>query len=91
MSRPLITVDGVTRELNDAEYAKWLNEAPKRESQQAASVREERDKRLKNSDWTQVADAPVDQAAWATYRQALRDVPSQADFPLNIQWPTQPE
>ena len=30
---------------------------------------------LAASDWTQVADAPVDKAAWATYRQALRDFP----------------
>jgi hypothetical protein len=29
--------------------------------------------------------------AWATYRQALRDVPSQAGFPWEVQWPTQPE
>ncbi len=42
------------------------------------------------SDWTQVADAPVDQAAWATYRQALRDIPEQAGFPQDIQWPDPP-
>lgn len=43
------------------------------------------------SDWTQVADAPVDQAAWATYRQALRDIPEQAGFPQDIQWPPEPQ
>ena len=32
---------------------------------------------LARTDWTQVADAPVDKAAWATYRQALRDLPAQ--------------
>ena len=42
---------------------------------------------LAQSDWTQVADAPVDRQAWATYRQALRDFPAtwtespEADFP----------
>ena len=42
---------------------------------------------LAQSDWTQVADAPVDRQAWATYRQALRDFPAtwtpspKADFP----------
>jgi hypothetical protein len=41
--------------------------------------------------WTQVADAPVDQAAWTTYRQALRDVPDQAGFPADIKWPVAPE
>ena len=46
---------------------------------------------LSQSDWTQVADAPVDQAVWAVYRQALRDVPQQSGFPNNIIWPTKPQ
>lgn len=54
-------------------------------------VRAERNLRLANSDWTQLPDAPVDQAAWVVYRQALRDVPAQAGFPANVIWPTQPE
>jgi len=54
-------------------------------------VREQRSVLLAASDWTQVADAPVDQAAWATYRQALRDVPAQDGFPENILWPVAPE
>ena len=57
---------------------------------QAAAVRRERDAKLTLSDWTQVADAPVDKAAWATYRQALRDVPSQSGFPYEVTWPTTP-
>jgi hypothetical protein len=55
------------------------------------AIRTQRNKRLKESDWTQVADAPVDKAAWATYRQALRDITEQAGFPNNINWPTKPE
>jgi len=54
-------------------------------------VRLKRDRLLSASDWTQVADAPVDQAAWATYRQALRDIPDQVGFPENVTWPTKPE
>ena len=54
-------------------------------------IRSLRDAKLTESDWTQVADAPVDQAAWATYRQALRDIPSQAGFPNEVTWPTEPE
>jgi len=54
------------------------------------SIRTKRNKLLKESDWTQVVDAPVDQAAWAAYRQALRDITSQADFPNEVTWPTQP-
>jgi membrane-bound lytic murein transglycosylase B len=58
---------------------------------QAAQARSERDRLLSQSDWTQVTDAPVDQAAWAEYRQALRDVPQQAGFPTEIAWPVKPE
>jgi hypothetical protein len=57
----------------------------------ATQARTQRDALLSQSDWTQVADAPVDQSAWATYRQALRDVPNQAGFPENINWPTRSE
>ena len=65
------------------EIAPYVEPAPT-----ADEVRAERDALLAASDWTQVADAPVDQAAWATYRQALRDVPSQIGFPENVDWPT---
>jgi hypothetical protein len=57
---------------------------------QSANVRKRRNKLLSASDWTQVADAPVDQAAWAAYRQALRDIPQQEGFPATVVWPTQP-
>lgn len=53
-------------------------------------VRAKRDQLLVSSDWTQVVDAPVDQTAWATYRQALRDLPEQAGFPFDVVYPTQP-
>lgn len=56
----------------------------------AQGVRYKRNEMLKDSDWTQVADSLVDKAAWATYRQALRDVPTQEDFPNEITWPTAP-
>jgi hypothetical protein len=58
---------------------------------QSANARKRRNKLLSASDWTQVADAPVDKAAWATYRQALRDISAQAGFPWAVEWPTQPE
>jgi len=57
----------------------------------AEKVRQQRGRLLKASDWTQVADAPVDQAAWADYRQALRDIPQQEGFPENVVWPEKPE
>ena len=61
-----------------------------KDAEQAKSVRQQRGEKLKDSDWTQVADAPVDQAAWAVYRQALRDITSQAGFPWTIDWPVSP-
>ena len=39
-------------------------------------MRHHRDRLLAESDWTQLPDAPVDRAAWAKYRQALRDFPA---------------
>jgi len=54
-------------------------------------IRSKRDSLLKESDWTQIPDAPVDQTAWATYRQELRDIPQQEGFPENVTWPTKPE
>jgi hypothetical protein len=62
-----------------------------KDAEQAKSVRSQRGDKLKDSDWTQVADAPVDKEAWATYRQSLRDVTQQSGFPWTITWPTQPE
>lgn len=54
------------------------------------SLRVERSRLLQDSDWTQVPDAPVDRAAWAVYRQALRDVPQNTTDPFNPVWPTPP-
>lgn len=53
-------------------------------------VRSDRNARLAACDWTQLPDAPVDAAAWAVYRQALRDITDQSN-PLEIVWPTAPQ
>jgi len=54
-----------------------------------AELRTQRDKLLVASDWTQVADAPIDQATWAIYRQSLRDMP--ATFTGGeVTWPAAP-
>jgi hypothetical protein len=63
---------------------------PQTDDEIASEVRAERDRLLAASDWTQVLDAPVDQAAWAEYRQALRDVPQQEGFPTDVAWPIKP-
>jgi len=59
---------------------------------QASIIRAARELKLQSSDWTQVSDAPVDASAWATYRQALRDITDHANFPYleDADWPTKP-
>lgn len=55
-----------------------------------ARLRHWRDTELKATDWTQILDAPVDQTAWANYRQALRDLPSSNKDPRAIELPVAP-
>ena len=54
----------------------------------------ERNKRLANTDWTQMNDSPLSgsiKTQWQTYRQQLRDMPQADGFdPLNPTWPTSP-
>lgn len=90
-----IARDGV-EQIGGQWFTKWktvdFDDAVKAvvDEQQAKSVREQRDQKLKDTDWTQVADAPVDKTVWATYRQALRDITGQSGFPWEVTWPTQP-
>lgn len=58
----------------------------------AANLRAERDKKLADTDWTQLADSSANATAWGTYRQALRDLPASSgdDWPHNVTWPTEP-
>jgi hypothetical protein len=84
-------------ELVDGEY-KLLWDVKQKTAEQIAEeiktkkvqVRDQRNDLLSASDWTQLADAPVDKAAWATYRQALRDLPQQPGFP-DIDLPRSPD
>ncbi|MBU1040524.1 MAG: phage tail assembly chaperone [Proteobacteria bacterium] len=58
----------------------------------AAAIRTDRNARLSASDWTQLPDAQLTaeaKAAWAAYRQALRDITEQAGFPQVVGWPEQ--
>jgi len=61
-----------------------------KDAEQAASVRASRTQMLKDCDWTQIADSTADKTAWATYRQALRDITAQSGFPWTITWPDAP-
>lgn len=53
-------------------------------------MRETRNRLLAESDWAQLSDAPVGSLDWQIYRQNLRDVPSQAGFPWQVEWPIEP-
>lgn len=81
---------------NDLYREQWTAVAMSPEEQQlkndtqAGSVRLMRNKLLADCDWTQLDDAPVDAAAWAVYRQQLRDVTAQPGFPWDVIWPQQP-
>jgi hypothetical protein len=59
--------------------------------QQFDYVRTVRNAELAATDWTQVADSTADKAAWATYRQKLRDLPAQNADPKKIVFPTRPD
>ena len=56
----------------------------------AKSVRDERDRKLAETDWMALSDVTMS-AEMTTYRQALRDITAQAGFPHSITWPTKPE
>lgn len=65
-----------------------------KDAEQAKAVREQRSQKLKDTDWTVIkaleSNTPQN-FEMAAYRQALRDITSQAGFPWTVQWPTQPE
>lgn len=55
--------------------------------------RKRRNEKLAECDWTQMPDSPLtpaEKAAWAAYRQALRDVPETANADGWVTWPTKP-
>lgn len=74
----------------DAEEQAWADGAPAR---RMADLRRQRDQLLAETDWMGNSDVTMSDA-WATYRQALRDITSQTpsdDSLSNITWPTKPE
>jgi hypothetical protein len=99
-------VEGTPALKNGAWEQVWKIEPLSAEEQQqildgkAVGVRAERDRKLAESDWRIIYEtekAAVDglgvqyPAAWAEYRQALRDIPQQPGFPTNVTWPDLPQ
>lgn len=65
----------------------WVPDAQKADS----TARAKRSQLLAACDWTQMPDVPLaTKSAWATYRQALRDVTDQQGYPFSIEWPVPP-
>jgi hypothetical protein len=69
---------------------KIQDELDAEKTQKANEVRFKRNMLLTQSDWTQLADTPVDNLAWAVYRQSLRDITLQAGFPFTVDFPVAP-
>ena len=64
-----------------------------KDAEQAKSVRQQRDEKLKETDWKVIKAAETSTAVaaeWATYRQALRDITAQSGFPWEVTWPDAP-
>ena len=78
------------------EYLAWLAEGnepiPADNAVTWDTIREKRDQLIRESDWTMIPGATVDQAAWAAYRQVLRDLPQTfaAKGPESVIWPSAP-
>ena len=74
-----------------ADYVPPPPPTPPSTEELATRARSERDRLLALTDWTQAADIPQStKDKWVPYRQALRDVPAQEDFPIIILWPQAP-
>lgn len=72
---------------------KTVEEIEAETQSEALKVRDTRNKLLASCDWTQLADVSLSieqKENWNIYRQALRDVPDQAGFPWDVQWPLSP-
>ena len=80
-------VDSVTL----GEDGEWIfTENQDTKEQYMRGLRNERNYRLAESDWTQLADAPTNREAWAMYRQMLRDMPNSTANPASPVWPEKP-
>lgn len=78
----------------DFSIKQWVDpRSPEQKYQQADSAaRAQRKILLENSDWTQLSDIPAEtKTLWEPYRQALRDITNQPEYPFNVVWPTPPQ
>jgi hypothetical protein len=90
MEENLVCENGVMRPANEAELEQMRIDAEQAQARLPDEIRQQRNQLLTASDWTQIPDCTVDKQAWATYRQALRDITNQSGFPTDVVWPTKP-
>jgi hypothetical protein len=63
------------------------------DNRQSSSIRSIRNDLLRESDWTQLEDSPLEESkknSWISYRKYLRDISSQPGFPWEVEWPEKP-
>ena len=87
-----IIVDMTAEEIaaRQAEEQEWNDGAAARN---LSSLREERNRKLAETDWTRMDDNGLSdsvKASWATYRQELRDITDNATSLDDVTWPTKP-
>lgn len=97
-----IVVDGKTETVvvatsEENAKLKYMNQSVEsvehKVSAQWGVIRYKREQLIEDTDWTQMTDSPLTtdkKTEFATYRQALRDLPSSTDNPNNIVWPEKP-
>jgi hypothetical protein len=74
-----------SRDFFETELKKLINSKP------WVAFRNERDKKLTETDWTQTNDIIMENdSEWKVYRQSLRDIPSTTENPENPVWPERP-
>ena len=86
-------VNGVLTDMTDAEISQRQAEenawAAGENDRLSDEIRAKRNKLLAETDYLALSDNTLS-SDMAAYRQALRDVTSQAGFPTNVTWPTKP-
>lgn len=75
-----------------AKTAEWNEMDAGQPARELDNLRVERNKLLTETDWTQSRDVTLtNDADWATYRQALRDITDTYSDLDSVVWPTKPE
>lgn len=93
----MMIFDGsVKRPMTDEEISEYNAGVAARDAEYHDVMRNRRNTMLSECDWTQMPDSPLasaEKSAWATYRQALRDITTHPNWPKleEADWPTKPD